>query len=74
MLLTYNPNQTGLPLGRTTLKALTGPGAAFPDQGLRRFHDFESIPAATLLVVEVDKRFATQWTKPEDLMLTEDAA
>ena len=72
MPFTYNPTQTGLPLGRTTFKALSGPRAVFPHEGLRRYHDFEHSPSDALLIVEVDKKAAVEWTKPDDLDMTDD--
>jgi hypothetical protein len=75
MPLVYNATQAGLPLGKTTLKALTGPDdAPFPDKVLRRFYDFEKDPAYALLMVEVDKKDSVEWTKPEDLQVTKDRA
>jgi hypothetical protein len=74
MPMLYNSTQAGLPLGKTTFKALSGPGTAFPDNGLRRLYDFEGNPANALVIVEVDKSAAVEWTKPEDLERTEDKA
>ena len=72
MPLIYNSTQGGLPFGRTTFEAVTGPQTAFPDNALRRFHDFEKDPADVLLIVEVDKRNCVEWTKPTGVLRTED--
>jgi hypothetical protein len=72
MPMLYNSTQTGMPLGMTTFKALSGPGTAFPGNGLRRLHDFEGHPANALLIVEVDKSAAVEWTAPEAFERTED--
>lgn len=72
MPLLYNSTQTGLPLGRTTFKTLISPQGAFPEEGLRRYHELEGDPSDALLIVEVDKSAAVEWTKPEDLDRTDD--
>ncbi len=72
MPLIYNSTQAGLPFGRTTFEAVTGAHTAFPDNGLRRFHDFDKDPADVLLIVEVDKKNCVEWTKPADVARTDD--
>jgi len=68
MPLDYAPSQPGLPLGRTTIKALAGSSTPFPDDRLGYYHDLKEESANVLLCVEVDKAGAVGWTKPEDLV------
>lgn len=72
MPLIYNATQAGLPLGRTTFKALAGPQTAFPDSLLRRYYEFEDDLMALPLIVETEKSLAVEWTKPDDITYTED--
>jgi hypothetical protein len=73
MPLEYSPSVHGAPAGHTTLLAVSGPRTAFPGDRVIRLHDIDDLRSDTLLAVEVQPKFAVEWTKPSDFDVGEDA-
>ncbi len=70
----FSTAEEPLPPGRSNIAALVGPNTAFPSGRMRRMADFVRPGRDTLFAVDVAKEFAVEWTKPDDLELTDDGA
>lgn len=68
----YNLTQPGLELGQATIKAITGPGTAFPIDAICSLKDLDKPALDVLLFVETKGDHSIPWTKPEDIVVSTD--